>query len=137
MGDAITSSRCCIAILYDLLHYASAADHTDACIVEWWVPPIGKKADFQKGRKKDIVDIFGQWRPFSELIVKEAGEVDMPPVVVPVADVLEYNFDLEEGKIPFKVLDALRTTHGIDTTALSVSRTALGNVYRAYVLMHL
>ena len=68
--------------------------------------------------------------------MKEAGEVDMPPVVVPVADVLEYNFDLEEGKIPFKVLDALRTTHGIDATALSVSRTALGNVYRAHVLMH-
>ena len=61
----------------------------------------------------------------------------LPSVVVPVADVLEYNFDLEEGKIPFKVLDALRTAHGIDTTALSVRRTALGNVYRAYVLMNL
>ena len=57
--------------------------------MDWWVPPLARKADFQKGPKKDIVDIFGQWRPFSELIVKEAGEVDMPPVVVPIADVLE------------------------------------------------
>ena len=126
-----------VNLMFTLGMVVSGVDHDcDSVIVEWWVPPVCAKADFRRGRKQQTVDIFGQWRPMADLTVKEAREVEMPLVLVAVADILEYNFDLEEGKVPFKILDSLRQHHGIDVTGLSVSQTANGNVYRAYVLMN-
>jgi hypothetical protein len=59
----------------------------------------------------------------------------MPLVVRNNADVLIANVQLENDRIPFHVFDSLRLKHGIDVTALSVSQTHYGNLYRAFVLM--
>ena len=95
------------------------------------------KADFRSGRKAMVVDIFGEWFPFNHLPLKDVAHVEMPPVLVSLSDILQWNIELEEGKIPYTVLDSLRMQNGIDVTALSVSQTANGNVYQSYVLMNI
>ena len=54
---------------------------------------------------------------------------------LPGFDVLLMNVVLDaDSHIPFKAFDALRTDHGIDVSAISLSLTQQGNCYRAHVL---
>ena len=59
----------------------------------------------------------------------------MPPVLINQADVMLANVELDDGKVPFSALDILRSDFFIDMTALSVSRTQIGNNYRQWALM--
>ena len=86
-------------------------------------------------KKKQVVDIFGPWQPFAELTANEAAHFELPPVVLHSHAILARNVELEEHRIPFTVYDELRMSHGIDVTALSVSQTSTGNLYRNYVLV--
>ena len=46
------------------------------------------------------------------------------------------NVELDgDDRIPFNVFDELSSKHGLDMTAISVSKTHFGGLYRAYVLM--
>ena len=112
-----------------------AADLDATFIIQWWLPPLSSAANFRPGRKKHVVDLFGKWKPFEQHTVAEAGTARLPPVLVPVEDILEIA-EVEDGKISFKTLDRLRLIHKVDSTGLSVSMTHEGNRYRAYVLMH-
>ena len=50
-------------------------------------------------------------------------------------DVMFMNVELDsDSQIPFSVFDALRTMHRIDVSAISMSLTHRGNLYRAHVL---
>ena len=60
----------------------------------------------------------------------------IPPVLIPRSWVLLINVELEDGRIPFAAFAELRVTHDVDTTALSMSCTHYGNIYRAHALMH-
>ena len=74
-----------------------------------------------------MIDIFGPWRP---LDAHQLGDLGYHKTVLLI------NVELEAGRIPFAAIDELRSKHGVDTTALSMSSTHYGNVYRAHVLMH-
>lgn len=114
----------------------SAVGHDQASfIVDWWVPRPGLAETFRRGKKKQVVDIFGVWEPYETLSHQEASEYAMPVVICNRANVLIANVELLEGRIPFHVFDCLRLAHGIDTTSLSVSQTHYGNLYRQFVLM--
>ena len=104
-------------------------------IVDWWVPRFANAETFRRGRNKQVVDIFGPWEPYENLSQDEASQYVMPLVICNQADVLIANVELEKGRIPFPAFVSLRMAHGIDTTALSVSQTHYGNLYRAFVLM--
>ena len=112
-----------------------ARDLGDHFIIQWWLPPLNSAANFRPGRKKYVVDLFGQWKPLDEHTVAEAASARLPPVLVPSEDILEIA-ELEDGKISFKTLDRLRLIHKLDMTSLSHSMTHEGNRYRAYVLLH-
>ena len=86
-------------------------------------------------KKKPLVDLFGVWTPADEMELGIATRVTLPSPLVPTENILEFNFNLDDGHIPFEVLDRLRTNHGIDITAVSMSQTGLGGRYRAHVLM--
>ena len=59
-----------------------------------------------------------------------------PPLNVSSPSILEANFELKDDQtLPYDVLDAVRTQHGIDLTGLNMSMTRRGNCYRSYVLM--
>jgi hypothetical protein len=103
-------------------------------LVEWWVPSMAPRAAFRPGPRRLVVDLFGEWRPLSALTVAEAAGCELPPIVVTRADILVINVKLDGGKIPYGVLDRLRSEHGIDVTGLSTSLTHNGNLYRSYVL---
>lgn len=107
----------------------------DSFIVAWWVPRLANAETFRRGKRKQVIDIFGPWEPYEQLSHDEAHVYAMPTVLCTRADVLIANVNLEDGRIPFTVFDSLRMAHGIDTTALSVSQTHYGNLYRAFVLM--
>ena len=70
-------------------------------------------------------------------MVASAAFVSVPSVKVPRDDVLLMNVELDaDSQIPFTALDALRTQYAIDVTAISLSLTHRGNVYRAHVLQN-
>lgn len=112
----------------------SAAD--GFVLVSWWVPPFNKAAKFKPGRRKNVLDYFGAWRPFDDLDMTEVGQSNMPPGIVnKEQDVLLSVPELEaDGTIPYICLDSLRSQYGIDMTGLSVSSTTGGSRYRNYVL---
>ena len=65
----------------------------------------------------------------------DAIDTKLPGVLVPVDKVWDiFEFD-DDGYIPFAVFDILRYKHGVDVTAISMSQTHRGNMYRAHVLM--
>lgn len=109
----------------------------DAILVEWWLPPLAPRASFRPGPKKAVPDVFGEWQPVGNLQVGELASAQLPPPLVPLSDILEFNIQMEGagGKLPYAVLDKLRTHHNIDVTGLSTSLTHAGNLYRSYVLM--
>ena len=82
-----------------------------------------------------MLDVFGTWSSVDGLSVQASRTCRFPSPVVKVCDILECNFELSsDGAVPYDVFDALRLTHGIDTTSLSLSSTHKGNLYRNYVL---
>ena len=108
----------------------------DLALVSWWLPGRSATVDFRKGRKKHVVDIYGPWKPLNSFRVDELEGTMMPDSLVPLRAVLLMNFELNrENEIPFRVFDQLRKVHGKDCTALSLSQTKNGNVYRNHVLM--
>ena len=113
----------------------NAADNPDYILVAWWVPTASPSASLRPGEKAKVIDLFGPWVQYDELMMGTAASVTVPPVNVSRADVLLMNVELDaDSQIPFTVLDALRIEHAIDVSALSLSLTHRGNIYRAHVL---
>jgi hypothetical protein len=103
-------------------------------LVAWWVPPFSKQINFRGGKKKDVMDVFGQWTLAEELPWAALGT--LPPPIVPVDAIICAGVVLsEESTIPYAIFDALRFNHNIDVTGLSMSLTRGGNLYRSYALM--
>ena len=104
-------------------------------LVAWLVPGQAPRSDYRRGRRVDVTDIFGPWRPWARLNPREATRCTLPHPLIDVSTVLEANFDLtEENTIPYPIFDRLRAIHGVDTTGLNLSSTQRGNLYRAYAL---
>ena len=119
-----------------MLPDSSLGSDQDTFIVEWFVPGLSKAETFRQGRRKEVLDIFGTWRLFSDLSQRDASAYTLPVVVCNRADILITNVKLDgDGRIPFATFNDLRANHGIDVTALSVSQTHYSNLFRAYVLM--
>lgn len=108
----------------------------DDVMVAWWVPSPGANVNFKKGRTKQVMDLFGPWRPMGQMTVAELTGTAMPEVLVSQQACLEMNFSLTaEHELPFEVFEALRKKHSIDVTGLSLSLTKRGNVYRRFALL--
>ena len=102
--------------------------------VQYWVPPVAPVSRVGGGKKKMVVDLFGDWAPFDTLMISEAELVDFPDIIVQKADILEVITLTGLGTIPYTALDKLRLEHEIDVTGISLSQTHLGHLYRAHVL---
>ena len=110
----------------------------DTFLVQWWIPGQAKESMGGGGRRKQVTDIFGPWKSLDSCSADEVRHIELPPVLVAPGSVLMINVELEGGnKTPFKIFDALRTKHEIDVSALSLSSTHNGDLYRTYVLMRL
>ena len=103
-------------------------------IVQYWVPPVAPVSRTGGGKKKMVVDLFGDWAPLDTLMISEAELVDFPDITVQKADILEVITLTGLGTIPYTALDKLRLEHTIDVTGISLSQTHLGHLYRAHVL---
>ena len=111
----------------------------DSFLVQWLVPGSARQVvSGVGGRKKEVVDIFGPWQLNGSLAADEAHNYSLPPVLVHRDQVLMINIELDaDERVPFHVFDELCAKHGVDCTAISISKTHLGGIYRAYVLMRL
>ena len=107
----------------------------DELLVSWYVPCFSAEASMKAGKKKKVVDIFGEWTKYEQLSIEAANNVEVSPVLIMPNAILLYNFAFDDRLIPYAVFDHLRTRHGIDVTSLSVSLTPNGNLYRAVVLL--
>ena len=75
--------------------------------------------------------------PYDDLMMESASCVSAPSMNVARDGVLLMNVELDaDSQIPFTALDALRTEYAIDVTAIPLSVTHRGNVYRAHVLQN-
>ena len=113
----------------------SDADDSDYILAAWWVPSASPAATLRPGKKAKVIDLFGPWVQYDEQNLETAAYVTVPCVKVQRADVLLVNVHLEDNsQIPFQVFDVLRTEWNIDVSAISLSLTHRGNIYRAHVL---
>ena len=79
--------------------------------------------------------MFGPWVPYDELKLGAASSASVPNMLVPISDVLLMNVALDDAsQIPFSAFDALLREHAVDISAISLSLTHRGNIYRAHVL---
>ena len=91
--------------------------------------------DIPPWKKAKVMDLFGPWEQYDGLKLETAACASVPSVRVPRADVLLVNVELDSNsQIPFSAVDALRTVHGIDVSAISLSLTHRGNIYGAHAL---
>ena len=121
-------------ILAEISNGDVVAAHGDV-LVAWWVPGVSAAATFRSGKKSKVVDIFGPWEQYDNLKLETASNISLPSMRLPCADILLMNVEVDEaGCIPFSAFDALRTQYGIDVTAITLSWTHRGNLYRAHVL---
>ena len=108
----------------------------DDILVSWWLPGQSQAADFKPGKKKQVVDLFGPWRPMSTMAIPDLSGTTMPEPLISQGALLEVGFEFSENKeLPFKVFDALRMKHSIDLTSLTHSLTKRGNVYRRFAML--
>lgn len=95
-----------------------------------------KHSACRSGRKKDVVDIFGSWAPVEDFSVAALRHASLPNPLVDTDALMEWNFEWGPDRtLPYEVLDAIRTQHGIDVTGLNMSLTRRGNAYRSYALL--
>ena len=106
----------------------------DEITVQYWVPPLARLSRVGGGRKRLLVDLFGDWATFDTLMISDAELLNSPDIAVQKADILEVITLETLGQIPFTALDKLRREHNIDVTALSLSQTHSGGFYRPHVL---
>ena len=106
----------------------------DAAIIQWWHPGTSKEANLRAGRKKAILDLFGEWRPSDEYPL---GELEpLPPSVVRSSKILLWGFHLEsDHSLPFATLDRIMDLDIVDLTGFKLSSTKRGAMYRAHRLM--
>ena len=107
-------------------------------VLAWFVPELSRKEDFQGSRKKPVLDAFGPWVPVDNMAAQTLRQCRLPDPIVDVRSIsiLDVSFTLtERQKLPYDVLDAVRSTHSNDLTGFSMSMTRRGNCYKAYVLM--
>ena len=79
--------------------------------------------------------MFGPWVQYDELKLGAASSASVPSMLVQRSDVLLMNVVLDaDSEIPFSAFDALRTEYAIDVSAISLSLTHRGGIYRAHVL---
>jgi hypothetical protein len=102
----------------------------DKGLVQWMIPGESREANFRPGRRKEIRDIFGPWHAADS--VPLANLPPLPPSLISPALVIVWGFELSsEHEIPFGVFDQILACD-IDVTALSISSTARGNLYRVH-----
>ena len=77
-------------------------------ILQWMIPEMSAVEKVGGGKRKKILDLFGKWRGLESVTLDEAINLEI------------FDFD-DEGYIPFAVFDMLRSKHGIDVTAISMS----------------
>ena len=107
----------------------------DTLTIQWYVPGVSPMIRYGGGKRALVIDLFGSWVPSSSMQVADLASSNLPSVIFPLAAILEFNIDLDDGKLSYDLLDRLRDAHGIDVTAISMSQTQLGGIYRAHVLM--
>ena len=96
---------------------------TDADItVQYWVPPLAPVSRVGGGKKRLVVDLFGDWAPFDTLMISDAELLNFPDIAVQKADILEVTTLETLGQIPYTALDKLRREHMIDGTAIGLCR---------------
>ena len=115
-----------------------AAGPDPVLLINWWLPQMAFENTMQRGRRREVVDLFGTWTPADSRELSEHVGTTLPSPLLSMSLILEFNVDMDSGlvyhAIPYGVLDKLQNRHGIDLTGLSVSRTANGGLYRAYRL---
>ena len=57
-------------------------------LVSWLVPPMSPVVDNKPGYKRNIPDLFGAWVPMDDITMSDAVAIEMPPCVIPPANVL-------------------------------------------------
>ena len=101
-------------------------------VVQWFAPGQAREATAGGGRKRQVRSVFGAWQSSDALLLGDLAALQLPSPWVAAADVVLFNFELDEhNQLPFQVLDELYKA-GIDTTGLCLSSTARGNLYRAH-----
>ena len=104
--------------------------------VAWYVPALSLVETFRNRTSRQILDVYGPWRPTDELTAATLQTCVLPSPLISLTSVLECNFELtENNELPYSVFDALLARHNIDMTGLNMSSTRRGNMYRSYVLM--
>ncbi|CAK9105722.1 OTU domain-containing protein, partial [Durusdinium trenchii] len=105
----------------------------DSAIIQWWHPGKSKEANLKAGRKKAILDLFGEWAPTDDLPLTELEP--LPPSILSPSKILIWGFNLESGQVPFEILDKVMDLDFVDLTGLKLSSTKRGSLYRAHRLM--
>ena len=108
---------------------------SDRVLVSWWLPPDNDVQNYRAGRKKRMLDVFGEWFGIEQACLSDLDKTCLPGALVHQDDILECNFEMDPA-IPYEVLDSLRLKHGIDVSGLSSSLTHRGNLYRNHALLH-
>jgi len=83
----------------------------DEITVQYWVPPLARLSRVGGGRKRLLVDLFGDWAPFDTLMISDAELLNCPDIAVQRADILEVITLETLGQIPYTPLDKLRREH--------------------------
>ena len=132
---SIGGEKCTVPFSLGAAVPGSDADASDSIVVAWWVPGSSPAASLRPGKKAKVIDMFGPWVAYDEQKLGAASSASVPNMLVPRSDVLLMNVVLDdESQIPFSAFDALRREHSIDVSAISLSLTHRGNIYRAHVL---
>ena len=102
-------------------------------LVRWYVPPLANQK-YATGRKgAQHVDVFGNWKLMKEMSLEEQHGAQLPDPLVGPHDILDANFEMEDGLLPYDVFDTLRIRCNLDVTGLTGSQTPRGIAYRQYV----
>ena len=84
----------------------------DVAIMQWWHPGTSKEANLKAGRKKAILDLFGEWRPS---VVSELEP--LPSSVLRSSKILIWGFALGSDRfLPFATLDRIMDLDIVDLT---------------------
>ncbi len=57
-------------------------DDTSPLLVQWWLPPLAPIVSLRGGRKKNVLDHFGEWKSIDMFKAADLSRVSLPSVDV-------------------------------------------------------
>ena len=92
-AETLVHDRCVPFLVGVAVQSGSRMERAEDVVAVWYLPELAPVESFRGGKKANILDIFGPWRPIDNLTISQLKVCRLPAPIVNLSNILECNFE--------------------------------------------